>query len=85
MHHRGESTDYNIFTDSAAIAHSQSKGTDQHSVVGNPKFHDPQKGDYKVTYQPLAEKRGSIISRWTLSVFEVHLCAKWPNSPNFPR
>ena len=45
----GDEVDFNQFPDSAALALAQKKGTDIHSIYGNPQFVDPAKGDFQVS------------------------------------
>lgn len=44
----GDGIDYNLFPDEAALRDAQSRGTDSHSVAGDPLFVDPAQGDYTV-------------------------------------
>ncbi|WP_020607395.1 PDZ domain-containing protein [Spirosoma spitsbergense] len=49
----GNGIDHNIFPDSVALAEARQRGTDQHSVSGDPQFVNPGSGDFRV-------KSGSI-------------------------
>jgi hypothetical protein len=49
----GKEADYNAFADSIALKEAQQRGTDMHSVAGNPEFIDPRSGDFRV-------KEGSV-------------------------
>jgi len=44
----GEEIDYNLLPDSSSLKAAQNRGTDRHSVIGNPMFLNPDSGDYKV-------------------------------------
>ncbi|HRQ15797.1 MAG TPA: PDZ domain-containing protein [Agriterribacter sp.] len=54
----GKSIDYNLFPDTAALHDAQSRGTDKHSLAGDPLFADPSKGDYTVAANSPALKAG---------------------------
>lgn len=54
----GKSSDYNLFPDSTALHDAQSRGTDIHSLAGDPLFTDPSKGDYTVAANSPALKTG---------------------------
>jgi len=40
--------DYNIFTDSNALADAQNRGTDMHSIIVPVEFKEPAKGDFRI-------------------------------------
>jgi hypothetical protein len=44
----GDSIDYNLFADSAALFEARTRGTDHHSAAEFPSFEDPATGDYRV-------------------------------------
>ena len=44
----GKETDYNVFPDSVSLKAAQNRGTDIHSVSGNPDFEDPKNGNYSL-------------------------------------
>lgn len=44
----GSHVDYNLFPDTAALHTAQRRGTDAHSVAGDPLFVDAASGDYRV-------------------------------------
>ncbi|MCC6287785.1 MAG: PDZ domain-containing protein [Chitinophagaceae bacterium] len=44
----GNSINYNLFPDTAALHDAQSRGTDANSIAGDPLFANPLKGDYTV-------------------------------------
>jgi len=44
----GKETDYNVFPDSVSLKAAQNRGTDIHSVSGNPDFEDPKNGNYNL-------------------------------------
>lgn len=54
----GKSIDYNLFPDTAALNDARRRGTDQHSLAGDPMFTDPSKGDYTVAINSPALKTG---------------------------
>lgn len=46
--HWGAEVDYNVFTDSLALAEARKRGTDAHSLVHGVEFVCPERGDYRV-------------------------------------
>lgn len=54
----GDSIDFNFFPDTSALNDAQSRGTDKHSLAGNPLFVNPAKGDYSVDKNSTALKIG---------------------------
>jgi hypothetical protein len=44
----GKETDYNVFTNSAALLDAQSRGTDKHSVFCGLDFENPKSGDFRI-------------------------------------
>lgn len=51
INHWGKEVDYNLLSDSTALASAKARGTDLHSNYGDPLFLDPQNGDYRVSDQ----------------------------------
>lgn len=45
----GQAIDSNLFPDSAALSIVQARGTDRHSIAGNPLFADAARGNYTVS------------------------------------
>ncbi|MGN6492666.1 MAG: right-handed parallel beta-helix repeat-containing protein [Agriterribacter sp.] len=54
----GKKIDNNLFLDTAALHDAQSRGTDEHSLAGDPMFVNPAKGDYTVAATSPALKTG---------------------------
>ncbi len=54
----GSKIDNNLFPDTAALHDARSRGTDRHSIAGDPMFVDPAKGDYTVAQASPALKAG---------------------------
>ncbi len=54
----GIQNDYNLFTSETALKKAQQYGWDSHSVVGDPGFINPAKGDYRVQKDSPALKLG---------------------------
>ncbi len=54
----GDSIDYNLFPDTAALSQAQANGTDINSAVGFPNFYDPSKGDYRVSMNEAIRSTG---------------------------
>jgi hypothetical protein len=54
----GKEVDYNIFADSIALKEAQQRGTDMHSVAGNPEFIDTKNGDFRVKESSIALAAG---------------------------
>lgn len=54
----GKKIDNNLFLDAAALHNAQSRGTDEHSLAGDPMFVNPSKGDYTVAATSPALKTG---------------------------
>jgi hypothetical protein len=44
----GKEVDYNFFSDRESLLKSQENGIDTHSIYGDPKFLDPENGDFRV-------------------------------------
>ncbi|HRP32498.1 MAG TPA: right-handed parallel beta-helix repeat-containing protein [Agriterribacter sp.] len=80
----GKSIDYNLFPDTAALHDAQLRGTDQHSLAGDPLFTDPAKGDYTVTANSPALKTG--FRNFPMDAFGVKKPAlkKIALQPQFP-
>lgn len=54
----GKKVDNNLFPDTAALHDAQSRGTDEHSISGDPMFVNPARGDYTVAATSPALKTG---------------------------
>ncbi|MGC4235696.1 MAG: PDZ domain-containing protein [Niabella sp.] len=54
----GSKIDNNLFPDTAALHDARSRGTDRHSMAGDPMFVNPAKGDYTVAPASPALKAG---------------------------
>ena len=54
----GDTIDYNLFPDTASLNQSQRRGTDSHSLIGDPMFINPLAGDYRVQQNSPAMKIG---------------------------
>lgn len=54
----GKRVDNNLFPDTAALHDAQSRGTDEHSIAGDPMFVNPAGGDYTVAATSPALKTG---------------------------
>jgi hypothetical protein len=54
----GDSIDYNLFPDSAALKPEQARGTDLHSAVAWPQFYDPASGDYRIRMNAAVRSTG---------------------------
>jgi S1-C subfamily serine protease len=44
----GKEVDFNFFSDGESLLKSQENGIDTHSIYGDPKFMDPENGDFRV-------------------------------------
>lgn len=80
----GKSIDYNLFPDTAALRDAQRRGTDAHSLSGDPLFTDPSKGDYTVAANSPALKTG--FRNFPMDAFGVKKPAlkKMALQPPFP-
>lgn len=56
----GRSVDRNLFVAEADLLQARARGTDAGSVVGDPRFADPARGDYTVTNTALAARIGFV-------------------------
>jgi hypothetical protein len=65
----GRSVDRNLFVAEADLAQARARGTDAGSVVGDPQFADPARGDYTVTNTALAARIG--FANFPMSDFGV--------------
>lgn len=60
IRHWGRSVDRNLFVSQASLQAAQARGTDRHSVAGDPEFAAPAVGDFTVTNTALAAQVGFV-------------------------
>jgi hypothetical protein len=80
----GDGVDYNLLSSEAALKASHALGVDLHSIVGDPKFLDPAKGDYRVAEDSPAFKIGFTnfpMDRFGVTLPRLRALAATPNFP----
>ena len=80
----GKEVDFNFFPDSVSLALARENKTDQNSLYGNPKFANPEKGDFTIEENSLALKLG--FQNFPMDSFgvqkpELKAIAKQPDIP----
>lgn len=81
----GDSIDYNLFPDTAALSAAQASGTDSNSAADFPHFYDPSKGDYRVSMDEAIRSTGfQNFSMDDFGVVSLRLKAM-AGHPVFPR
>jgi hypothetical protein len=72
----GKEVDYNCFPDSVSLVASMKRGTDKHSVCGDPLFENPNEGNFRVKENSPAIKVGfKNFSMDSFGVVSPHLKA----------
>jgi hypothetical protein len=56
----GHEVDHNLLPDAPSLVRSQELGLDPHSLIGNPQFLNPEKGDYRVRRDSPARRAGFV-------------------------